>query len=182
MNYANLLSFFRLFSLPSIILCLQQSHLFYLWMGFGLFLASCLSDYLDGYIARRFHQTSDLGRFLDPLADKVLVLGLLGYFVVQKTLGGWHLWMVFGLILRDSLISWIRFTQKKGSQPLASSRLAKYKTAFQMTGLGILLLETIFQSTFLNQIGLACLWISSIMALVTGYAYLQKTSICGDQS
>ncbi len=182
MNYANLLSFFRLFSLPAIILCLQQRHAFFLWMGFGLFLASCLSDYLDGYIARRFHQTSELGRFLDPLADKVLVLGLLGYFVFQKALWGWHLSMVFALILRDSLISWMRFKKKKGSQPLASSRLAKYKTAFQMTGLGIFLLETIFQNTLLNQIGLACLWITSIMAWITGYLYLQKQGICADRS
>lgn len=133
----NLLTYFRFLSVPFFVFFLlspQQSHRI---IAFVIFLLASLSDLLDGYIARKWNQHTELGKFLDPLADKFLVIGTLitFLFMTQQV----ELWMVLIIIGRDILITVLRTLAIKKGKSLHTSMLGKIKTAFQMFSIIIIL-------------------------------------------
>ncbi|MFN3597946.1 MAG: CDP-alcohol phosphatidyltransferase family protein [Rubricoccaceae bacterium] len=124
--------------------------LYLLWIGtfwaqFGgtlLFVLAAISDYYDGHLARKYDVSSRFGQFLDPLADKVLVLGtfvLLPFLEPVRTglvapAGAWLPWLGVGAIaVRDVAVTLLRSAYERRGRPLATSRSAKWKTAWQLT-------------------------------------------------
>lgn len=109
----------------------------YGFLAFALFAIANTTDFLDGYFARKFNATTTLGAFLDPLADKVLVLCLLFSFY---TLGVIKLWILFAIAARDVIITFLRIIAITRGYELTTSKLAKLKTVFQFAVIYLLFL------------------------------------------
>ncbi len=138
----NVLTITRMVVTPILLLLLFADTLAgYAW-ALGLFVYASISDWADGQLARRFGAGSKLGQFLDPIADKVLVLGTFSalIFVLPATVA-W--WLVAIIALRDLAVTAYRIYLKRKGQILTTSRYAKWKTAAQLTFLiAVLLLLT----------------------------------------
>ena len=143
-----------------------------------VFIAAGVTDYLDGHIARSRKQLSDLGRMLDPIADKLLVGASLMVLAGLQRLPFWGLYPAIVILLREILVSGLREHLAGLRVSLPVTRLAKWKTAFQMGAIGVLLagdstawlLHLGFMPVGL--IGAAMLWMAALLTLVTGWDYL----------
>jgi len=143
-------------------------------LAVSLFFVVCVTDYLDGYFARAWQQTSSLGRFLDPIADKLLVASILLMLVELNRVSGISLIPAIIILCREILVSGLREFLAELRVPVPVSRLAKWKTALQMLALGCLLMEaSTLPEIPLHQIGIAGLWGAALLTLFTGYDYLK---------
>ena len=105
--------------------------------AFIVYVVACLSDFLDGYIARHYDQTSDFGKFADPLADKMLVVAALCYFADKGQMPGW---IVAIVVFREFAVSGLRLTAAVKDRVIAAAWSGKIKTACTMVGLGAMML------------------------------------------
>jgi cardiolipin synthase len=143
-----------------------------------LFSAAAVTDYLDGRLARSRRQQSDLGRMLDPIADKLLVGASLMMLAGQNRLSGLGLYPAIVIMLREILVSGLREYLAGIRIGLPVTRLAKWKTGFQMGALGTLLAgdtsAALLHLGFLPvaAIGEAMLWVAAALTLITGWDYL----------
>src|SRR6201994_4232508 len=143
-----------------------------------LFSAAAITDYFDGRLARSRSQQSDLGRMLDPIADKLLVAAALMMLVGQGRLSGWGLYPAIVIMLREILVSGLREYLAAIRIGLPVTPLAKWKTGFQMGALGTLLAgDSSAQWLHLSfipvsTIGEAMLWVAAGLTLWTGWDYL----------
>jgi cardiolipin synthase len=143
-----------------------------------LFAAAGATDYLDGRLARERLQLSDLGRMLDPIADKLLVGATLMALVGFGHLPGWGIYPAIVIMLREILVSGLREYLAEIRIGLPVTKLAKWKTGVQMTALGLLLLgATGAQAIGLGWLPMAwiaggLLWLAAMLTLVTGWDYL----------
>ena len=182
LNLPNMLTYGRILAVPLVVFCFYlegrlQSSDFARWSALFLFIAASLTDYLDGYLARAWQQTSNIGRMLDPIADKLLVSTCLLLLAADtdRTIAGWSLWAAIIILCREILVSGLReyLAALKVSVPV--TRLAKWKTTIQMFAIGFLLAgpagDMILPHT--TEIGITLLWISAIVTLYTGYDYFR---------
>ena len=143
-----------------------------------VFAAAGITDYFDGRIARGRRQTTDLGRMLDPIADKLLVGAALMVLAGQARLTPWGLYPAIVILLREILVSGLREYLAGLRIGLPVTTLAKWKTGFQMGALGTLLAgddsATLLHISFLpvSHIGEIMLWIAAALTLWTGWDYL----------
>lgn len=138
------------------------------WIAFVLWFVLCLSDGIDGYIARRRGPTA-AGAFLDPLADKVLILGAM--FTLVSTGVFWVLPVII-ITARELIISVYRVIVSGKGISVPASQLAKYKTFFQQLAVGFALLPwTALDATWLWK---GLLWAAVVLALVSGWQYLYQ--------
>jgi cardiolipin synthase (CMP-forming) len=141
------------------------------WVTCAVFTVAATTDYVDGYLARNWQQQSLFGRWLDPVADKLLVAA-----AVVMLVGFDRAPVVPSLIivLREITVSGLREYMAEVSVGLPVSRLAKWKTAVQMTAIGFLLVGGAGPAWLpVEAIGWWGLWIAAILTLVTGWDYLQ---------
>ncbi len=179
-NLPNMLTYARILAVPLIVLC------FYLegrirptdwwrWAAVSIFIAASITDYLDGYIARIWKQTSNIGKMLDPIADKLLVSAALLLLAYDRTIDKWSLWAAIIILCREILVSGLReyLAALKVSVPV--TQLAKWKTAIQLVAVGFLLAGPAGDKVlpYTTEIGLALLWVSAIVTLYTGYDYFR---------
>src|SRR5580700_10967626 len=140
--------------------------------------SAAITDWLDGHLARVRRQQSDLGRMLDPIADKLLVGAALMLLVGQARLSHWGLYPASVIMLREILVSGLREYLAGIRVGLPVTRLAKWKTGFQMGALGTLLAgntsTTVLHLGFLpiSLIGETMLWFAAALTLITGWDYL----------
>ncbi len=181
-NIPNLLTYGRIVAVPLVVVCFflegrLHSSSFARWAALSIFIVASLTDYLDGYLARIWQQTSNIGRMLDPIADKLLVSTCLLLLAADpdRTIAGWSLWAAIIILCREILVSGLReyLAELKVSVPV--TRLAKWKTTIQMFAIGFLLAgpagEKVLPYTI--EIGITLLWISAIVTLYTGYDYFR---------
>ncbi|MDO6963706.1 CDP-diacylglycerol--glycerol-3-phosphate 3-phosphatidyltransferase [Rhizobium alvei] len=179
-NIPNMLTYGRIIAVPLIVLLFYiegrlESTYFARWAAFWLFAVASLTDFLDGYLARIWKQTSNIGRMLDPIADKLLVSSVLLLLAADGTIAGWTLWAAIIILCREILVSGLReyLAALKVSVPV--TRIAKWKTTAQMVAIGFLLVgpagEAILPNTTL--IGIVLLWISALLTIYTGYDYFR---------
>ena len=144
-----------------------------------VFGAAGITDYLDGRLARDRRQTSDVGRMLDPIADKLLVGAALMLLAGQGRLTSWGLYPAIIILLREILVSGLREYLAGLRVGLPVTALAKWKTGFQMGALGTLIAgndtAVLIHLSFLpvTVIGEAMLWVAAVLTLVTGWDYLK---------
>jgi len=151
----------------------------------GCDLAACvvfgiagITDYLDGRIARDRRQTSDFGRMLDPIADKLLVGASLMMLVGMGRVSFWGLYPAIVIMLREILVSGLREYLAGVRVGLPVTRLAKWKTGVQMAAIGTLLAGDTTAAVIgvpwlpASVIGEAMLWIAALLTLLTGWDYL----------
>lgn len=99
------------------------------------------TDFIDGWLARKLNQESEFGKFIDPIADKVLVISsLIAILVIDPYFELFDLWMIVIIVGRDILITVMRWLAIKRGRPLRTSRFGKFKTAFQMLSIGIIIM------------------------------------------
>lgn len=173
-NIPNLLTASRIIVIPFIIFAmLFEESVFGHRLAAILFLYACLTDFLDGYIARSFSIQSRLGQFLDPVADKLLVGSVI---VVLVHYDRADLFPAIAIIGREILVSGLREFLSDLSVSVPVSKLSKVKTFVQMAAIFILLLgDKGTGLVFVDEVGHFSLWAAAILTLITGYAYLRMS-------
>ncbi len=169
----NLLTLSRIVAVPLVILAFYVPPPAGPWLGCLLFSAAGLTDWLDGRLARAWSQQSELGRFLDPVADKLLVATTLFMLAVNQRFAPVTILPALVILCREILVSGLREHLATLRVGLPVSRLAKWKTAIQMVAIGVLLVGDAGPAILpVRHIGEALLWIAAALTLVTGYDYL----------
>ena len=141
------------------------------WIACALFTVAATTDYVDGYLARNWQQQSPFGRWLDPVADKLLVAAAM---VMLVGFDRAPLLPSLIILLREITVSGLREYMAEVSVGLPVSRLAKWKTAVQMIAIGFLLVGGAGPAWLpVEAIGWWGLWIAAVLTLVTGWDYLQ---------
>lgn len=173
-NLPNILTISRIVVIPVIFLSLYiNSFAWTMFIGI-LFIAAAVTDYFDGYLARCRNQTSAFGRLLDPIADKLLVASALVVILVKPDMVWCKLSYipVFVILCREILVSGLREFLREVNVGLPVTRLAKWKTGFQMTALAMMLFNGLW---IWNYIGELLLWVAGVLTFITGYQYFQKS-------
>ena len=150
-----------------------------------LFVLASFTDWLDGFLARRWKVVTGFGRMIDPIADKLLVAGCLIAFMIAAR-GEW-LFLVPGIaiIFRDILVSGAREHAALTGKIMSPTKLAKWKTAFELLGIGVLLVWVLARAylpidsvipdirDWARGIGLALIWLAAVLSVYTGAKYLR---------
>ena len=134
MTTANKITLFRVVLIPVFLVLVYTGHMYW---GFAVFVIASLSDFADGYIARHYNQITNFGKFMDPLADKVLVMAAMCYFVETGRMPGWALAVV---LLREFAVSGMRLVAVEQGRVIAAGWSGKIKTAATMLCLCLMLL------------------------------------------
>lgn len=180
LSLPNMLTYGRIIAVPIVVLCFfmegrLQSSDFARWTALGIFVVASITDFLDGYLARIWKQTSNIGRMLDPIADKLLVSACLLLLAADGTIAGWTLWAAIIILCREILIAGLReyLAELKVSVPV--SRLAKWKTTAQMVALAFLLAGPAGDKVlpYTTEMGILLLWVSALLTLYTGWDYFR---------
>ena len=134
----NLISLLRIFLMPLFLYLIFQPERSMKFAALIVFSIASLTDFFDGWSARKLKQESELGKFLDPLADKVLVISTLVAFLLIDYLI--PLWMIIVIIGRDVLVTVMRYIAVKKGMSIRTSRFGKIKTAFQMISILVIIM------------------------------------------
>ncbi|MBN3490578.1 CDP-diacylglycerol--glycerol-3-phosphate 3-phosphatidyltransferase [Acholeplasma equirhinis] len=187
MTTANKLTIFRVILIPFMIGILYIDSLFitqtqFLSMTIGqiifavIFVVASLTDFLDGYIARKYNQITTFGKFLDPIADKVLVFAALYYLMVIMP-DRVPIWTVVLIMIREFMVTGIRLLAVERGNVIAASKLGKYKTATTMVAIIILLFND-FGLTMLDPnfewFGNIVYYFAVFFTALSGYDYFMK--------
>ncbi len=170
----NLLTLSRIVVIPALVAAFYLPGNLANWVTFALFAAAGITDYFDGALARRQGLTSAFGRFLDPVADKLLVAATILMLVAVDRLHDWHILPALVILCREIFVSGLREFLAELRIGMPVTRLAKWKTAAQILALSVLLVgDALGPSLYLIEIGLGFLWLAAFLTLVTGYDYLR---------
>jgi CDP-diacylglycerol--glycerol-3-phosphate 3-phosphatidyltransferase len=153
---------------PVIIVILLSGWIYAGWLAAIVFILASLTDWLDGVLARRYGAESNMGRFMDPIADKILVLGAL---LMLLDMGRVDPIMVFLFLARDIFIGGIRSVAAANNLIIDAKPFGKWKTAFQMIAIPCLLIYEPLFGLPLAEIGYFGLWISVVLSLISGAEY-----------
>ncbi|PCJ72035.1 MAG: CDP-diacylglycerol--glycerol-3-phosphate 3-phosphatidyltransferase [Rhodobiaceae bacterium] len=172
----NLLTYARILMVPALVAGFYLEGTTANWTTFGIFTLAALTDYFDGYFARAWKQTSNLGRMLDPIADKLLVSAALFMLVANGTISWGSVFAAIIILSREILVSGLREFLAEVQVSVPVTELAKWKTAIQMIAIAFLLTgeagETLIPGT--QEIGIWLLWIAALLTLYTGYDYFRS--------
>ena len=173
-NLPNILTLSRVLFLPFLLFMILSSNIQLNMYAVVLFVAMSLTDFLDGFIARNQGSKSDFGKMLDPIADKLLVVGVLISLMIADTIE--HLNMIPALLIisREIFISGLRefAANIKVERSIEVSNFGKIKTGLQMISITLILLSISFQnSIIILNVGVILLWTSMILTLISGYKY-----------
>lgn len=171
LNLPNTLTLSRIVMIPVIIAAFYLPAPAAHWATFLIFLAAGVTDYFDGYFARARNQFSAFGRFLDPIADKLLVTAIILMMVAMKRIEGIHVLAAMVILCREMFISGLREFLAGVHVGVPVSLLAKWKTATQFAALGLLLVGDAASFVAAREIGLVALWVATALTLWTGYDY-----------
>ena len=171
----NILTLSRIAIIPALVGLLFVGDATARWIACGLFVLAAITDYFDGYLARHWNQVSPLGRFLDPIADKLLVAAVLLMLVALGGIRGWVVLPALVILCREILVSGLREYLAEIRVSLPVSQLAKWKTAIQMVALGVLIVGESGPAQWPVQlVGEIGLWIAAALTIITGYDYLRR--------
>ena len=173
-NIPNILTLMRILIIPVIIIFLEIDGEFYNWLALILYIIACLSDFLDGYLARKFDLESSFGRFLDPVADKILIVSLIFILISNSIISGIFIYPALIIVIREILVSGLRDFFAHSRETLLVTKLSKWKTLIQMFSLGFLMVSNNFDTNLMLLIGNFGLAVASIMTIHTGYIYFKK--------
>ena len=175
MNLPNILTLSRIFCIPIIIVvCFIPMQYQYTILTMICAMAF-ITDFLDGYLARRCNDFSEFGRIMDPIADKVIVAVILIILIQHQILKDFHVIAALLIVMREIVVSGIREALAENKVKVSVSLLAKWKTGIQMVALLVLLISPEIQEQhYIHQLGIILLWIAVLLTLKTGYDYIYK--------
>ena len=197
MNLPNTITLSRIFLIPifGVIFFLDMIPYNYFIAALIFIIASC-TDFIDGHIARKYNLVTNLGKFLDPIADKVLVSTALIFVLVKPEIimVAWGSWtLIFAgvcvavILARELIVSGFRMVAASTGLVLAADKIGKVKTTFQDISIAMLLAGANFfnllkVSQVINIIGLVCLGIATILTIWSGVSYIVKNRAVFSQS
>ncbi|HNW46242.1 MAG TPA: CDP-diacylglycerol--glycerol-3-phosphate 3-phosphatidyltransferase [Thermotogota bacterium] len=169
---ATKITLFRVLITPAIMLLIELggTNRALLWLTFVLYILGALSDWLDGYVARKHKEVTDLGKFADQLADKAFVTGIL---CVLTYLQAASYWVVAMIVLRDTFVNGLRMIYASKGTIVAANWWGKLKTVIQLVFIGILLAQRI-TPLFPDSALVLFSWITVAVTVVSGLTYLPK--------
>ena len=171
MNLPNKLTLLRICLIPVfVILMLSQVSNFFL-ISCIIFIIASITDFLDGKIARKYNLVSDFCKFMDPLADKLLVLSALICMIEYDLVAGW---MVIIIVARELTVSILRAIAADNGKVIAASGGGKIKTTSQMIAIILLLIGANYSNSQIVFVGTIAMYIATIFTLYSGIDYLYK--------
>ena len=168
LSHPNSLTMMRIAAVPGVVVLLFFPNRFCTFLAALLFSVAAITDYLDGYLARRYGQISTLGKMLDPIADKLLVSAS---FIMLTSLGWVPAWVVCVIIGREIAVTGLRGVISGQHLDVSASRLGKYKTGFQIAAIIPLIFHYSYFGVDLNVIGQFFLWCALGMTVWSGADY-----------
>ena len=183
MNLPNILTVIRIILAPLFIYYLFDNSHYSNFFALTIFIVASITDAFDGYYARKYNIETEIGNFLDPLADKILISSAFISFYILDLI---DIWMVVIILFRDIFVTFLRVYMKKNGQSLRTSRIAKLKTAVQLIliifilvflsieGLGINTLSFVSSFILKNNIVYNAAFIVTIFTFYTGLRYFQN--------
>ena len=165
MTTANKITIFRVVLIPVFLVLMYLRFPGHMYWAFGVFVLASLSDFVDGYIARHYNQITDFGKFMDPLADKLLVVSAMLMFVEQHQMPAWALLLV---VAREFAVTGLRLIAVDNGRVIAAAWSGKIKTASTMVCLCLML---VFQSNLLNVV---CIAVIVATTVYSGIEYFAK--------
>jgi CDP-diacylglycerol---glycerol-3-phosphate 3-phosphatidyltransferase len=174
LNLPTWLTLLRVLAIPVLVLVLFVGQRYPDWLAAGIFTAAAITDWFDGWLARRLKQTSPFGAFLDQVADKLMVAAALVMLVYADPRA---VVMLPALVIigREITISALREWMAELGQRthVAVSTIGKYKTAMQMIAIALMLLKGTVYGYSVYRIGLACLWLAAVLTVWSMVMYLK---------
>ena len=173
-NIANILSLARLALLPFIIVLFFLPFEWAAWACLALYTVGALTDFVDGWAARKFNQVTEFGKFIDPISDKIFVVTILMMLIAVDRITGVFVLAVIIILTREFLVAGLREFLGPKDVKLPVIKLAKWKTAIQMVATGLLIIGPF--NAHADLLGLAGLCIAAAITAYTGWIYL-KTAL-----
>ena len=139
MTTATKITLLRVFLIPLFMVFMYLSDgasNLWMWLALGIFILASVTDFIDGYIARNYNQVTDLGKFLDPLADKLLTIAAMAMFCQWGSFPAWALMIV---LTREFAVSGLRMVAGPKGKVIAAGKSGKFKTASSMVGLCVMM-------------------------------------------
>ena len=180
LSIPNLLTLSRIFAVPILVFLLWRPTPVDYAVTFVLYCMVGITDYFDGYVARTQGQISKLGQFLDPIADKIMVGAVLIMLISSRKanpvpeIEGLHIIAALIILLREIIVSGLREFLAELKVEVKVSKLAKWKTTFQLVALGALILGgAVPAQAWVHDVGIISLWAAAALTLITGWDYLR---------
>lgn len=167
-NLPNTLTVLRIGAIPIIIFLMTFPGRFASFLASAAFLVAGITDLLDGFLARRQRLVTRAGKFMDPLADKLLVSAAL---IMLIPLGRLSAWLVFVIIARELAVTGLRAIAASEGMVIAADRWGKLKTFVQMAALFALILHYPYASIDFQQVGTILIWAAAIITVASGFSY-----------
>ena len=173
MNTANKFTILRMILVPFFMAFLLIDDIFWQTAALIVFIAASVTDAVDGYIARNYDQITTFGKFMDPIADKMLTTSA---FIVLLYLQRMSPWAFLLIMIREFTVSGIRLLAASGGKVIAASMLGKIKTVSQMAAIiaAIILMNPVFEQTAAGVVTHVLIWISAGATVVSGIEYVWK--------
>jgi CDP-diacylglycerol--glycerol-3-phosphate 3-phosphatidyltransferase len=171
LNLPNGVSILRILAIPLILVLLFCMGRGYQLLTALLFLGAAITDTLDGYLARRRGMVTTLGKFLDPLADKLLIVTALIALIPAREI---PVWMVIIIVGREIAVTGLRGIAVSQGIVISASTLGKYKTVFEVASIFFLILNGSYFFINFRPIGLLLLWVALGIAVLSGIDYFNK--------
>lgn len=165
MTTANKLTLCRVVMIPIFLVLLYVDFTGHLWAALAVFILASVTDFIDGYVARHYHQITDFGKFMDPLADKLLVMSAMAWFVEVAWMPAWAFFVV---IARELVVTGLRLVAVEQGRVIAAAKSGKVKTACTMVGIILML---IFPNATLR---LVCVAVILVTTIYSGIEYFVK--------
>ena len=173
MTTASKITLVRVFMIPVYLVTMYLSggnSNVWMWISLAIFIIASLTDFVDGYIARHYNQTSDFGKFLDPLADKLLTLAAMCMFCQWGTFPAWALMII---LTREFAVSGLRMVAGPKGKVIAAGKSGKFKTASSMIGLCVWMA---FPASVL--LGTIVTWMIVLTTVYSGVEYFIQNWNC----
>jgi CDP-diacylglycerol--glycerol-3-phosphate 3-phosphatidyltransferase len=174
-NLPNILTYGRIAAVPAVAGLLMWGGNNARWAALAIYIAAAITDFFDGYLARKWRQQSSLGRMLDPIADKVLVAVVLLVLSADGILFGGHIWAAIIILSREVLVSGLREYLGELQVSVPVTKIAKWKTTVQLLAVGFLIAGPAGDTVvpYVTNFGIGFLWIAAGLTLYTGYDYFR---------
>lgn len=176
LSLPNLLTYSRIVAIPVVVGFMYLETHAGNWAAFWVYTYACVTDFFDGYLARKWGEVSSLGKFLDPIADKLLVAAVLAVAIFSGAVHGLAVFAAVLILCREILVSGLREFLAEVRVGVPVTMLAKWKTTIQMLALGFLIVGPagpMFGPFTTTDVGVYGLWGAAFLTLVTGYDYLR---------
>lgn len=174
MNIPNSITIFRIILIPIIVVLMLTNIPYGGTLAAAIFLFAALTDSLDGYLARKWKQTTKLGAILDPVADKLLITAALISLVELGKLAGWIAIVIIG---REFAVTGLRVVKAEEGLVIPASKMGKLKTISQVTAVMVIMLEHLVYPLANLHLGQWVMYIAVLITLISGIQYFMKNKI-----